>query len=326
MNPSLSAFMHRLIDYAGLFPPSGLDMDTAISNFLSYRKSDAAPVLASFVIPAARLIELEQLTDEFAEQSPVPFSVITGKCDDSESCLAQVEKGLKQCRRFLDTHSGNTAIPVLEIKLPDDDPDEQELGKLCSSIRKAADAALNAPADIYFEPVRNQFWRARIDSLTNVLQHMPPGKGAKNGLKLRCGGVEAHMFPTIDQLAAGLHACLKRGVPFKGTAGLHHPVRHFNDGVETKMHGFLNLFGAAVLGTVHKWNESEIARMLLDENAENFIFNASGFSWKEYSATHAQIRSVRTAQAASYGSCSLIEPLEDLQQLGLYSLPAGLVE
>ncbi len=320
MKPSLSAFMYRLIDYAGLFPPSRLDMRPAVENFLSYRESEASDMLSAFIIPASRLAELEPYSEPFSSQGPVPFSVITGGGDDAESCLQLTTKGMQQISRFLEIHSGRTEVPTLEIKLPDFDPDEDELLRLCSEIRSLADKTLPSAPDIFFEPVRNQFWRARVDMLTAVLQKMDKAS-AKNGFKLRCGGVEAHMFPTINQVAAALHACLKRGIPFKGTAGLHHPVRHFNDSVDTKMHGFLNVFGAAVLGKAHGWNEAEIARMLLDEKPENFIFSDTGFSWEGIEATTAQIHEVRSSLASSYGSCSFTEPLEDLETLGLYTLP-----
>ena len=37
MSLAFRAFMSELIDYAGLFPPARLDLDTAIRNFARYR-------------------------------------------------------------------------------------------------------------------------------------------------------------------------------------------------------------------------------------------------------------------------------------------------
>ncbi len=66
-------------------------------------------------------------------------------------------------------------------------------------------------------------------------------------LKLRTGGLTADAFPTPGALAAGIAAAHAARVPFKATAGLHHPVRMYRDEVGGVMHGFLNVFGGACL-------------------------------------------------------------------------------
>ena len=43
--------------------------------------------------------------------------------------------------------------------------------------------------------------------------------------KLRTGGVKPDAIPTVAAVAAFLRACADRGLAFKATAGLHHPVR-----------------------------------------------------------------------------------------------------
>src|SRR5690606_2555673 len=60
------------------------------------------------------------------------------------------------------------------------------------------------------------------------------------GLKFRCGGVTPDAFPSPEALGRALAACRDAGAPFKATAGLHHPVRHFSAEVGAPMHGFLN--------------------------------------------------------------------------------------
>ena len=71
-------------------------------------------------------------------------------------------------------------------------------------------------------------------------------------------------------------------VPIKFTAGLHHPLRMFRDEVQTKMHGFLNVLGAAVLAAEYKWDSRQTAPMLEDENANSLSFTDEFFAWREW--------------------------------------------
>ena len=65
--------------------------------------------------------------------------------------------------------------------------------------------------------------------------------------KLRCGGLEAAAFPSPEQVAFTLDTCRSAGVPLKFTAGLHHPLRHLDPGLQTPMHGFVNVLAAGAL-------------------------------------------------------------------------------
>ena len=60
---------------------------------------------------------------------------------------------------------------------------------------------------------------------------------AEHGLraKVRCGGAEV---PSRAELGRFLRACRDAGVPFKATAGLHHPL------AAAERHGFLNVLAA----------------------------------------------------------------------------------
>ncbi|MFL6588994.1 MAG: hypothetical protein ACJ8M4_02350, partial [Chthoniobacterales bacterium] len=136
------------------------------------------------------------------------------------------------------------------------------------------------------------------------------------GFKLRTGGVTADAFPSSGSIATALFAAAKHAVPIKFTAGLHHPVRIFHQSVQTKMHGFLNVIGAGVLGAAHSWSESEIATMLEDEDATSFRFTADSFVWREWEIPIEEIAKRRQI-VTSLGSCSFDEPREDLRALNL---------
>lgn len=122
-------------------------------------------------------------------------------------------------------------------------------------------------------------------------------------VKVRCGGASA---PSIDSLAGLMRRCREQGIPFKATAGLHHPVRR--DG----SHGFLNLLAAAIFG--------DEERVLAEEDEGAFRLDDGAFAWRERSASLDEIRAARQSLFVAFGSCSFSEPAEELVSLGF--LPA----
>jgi hypothetical protein len=97
------------------------------------------------------------------------------------------------------------------------------------------------------------------------------------------------------------------GASFKATAGLHNAVRHTADTGFTH-HGFLNLLVAT-------------GRLLAGTDAEDVrsaLASTDGKALAEEAAnmTEHEALSVRGV-FASYGSCSLTDPVTDLEELGL---------
>jgi hypothetical protein len=122
-------------------------------------------------------------------------------------------------------------------------------------------------------------------------------------LKYRTGGVDADLFPTVDDLASWIDAALDRETPFKCTAGLHHAVRHTDPETGFTHHGFLN-----VLAATRTALDGGDVRAVLDE--------------QDGAALVAALPDVDTLTRTrrwftSFGSCSVREPLDDLIALGL---------
>lgn len=118
--------------------------------------------------------------------------------------------------------------------------------------------------------------------------------------KVRCGGASV---PSVAELAAFVRRCRELGVPFKATAGLHHPV------AAPGRHGFLNLLAAATFG--------DEDQALADEDPTAFALGDGRFAWRGHEAGAAEIARVRRDVFVSFGSCSVAEPVEDLEALGL---------
>jgi hypothetical protein len=119
--------------------------------------------------------------------------------------------------------------------------------------------------------------------------------------KVRCGGVEV---PGDADLARFVGACRERALVFKATAGLHHAVRGNGE------HGFLNLLAAAVF-------EGDEEAALAETERDAFGLDVAAFTWRDRSASGAELARVRQELFHSIGSCSFFEPVEELEALGM---------
>ncbi|GAA2803735.1 hypothetical protein GCM10010441_30580 [Kitasatospora paracochleata] len=122
--------------------------------------------------------------------------------------------------------------------------------------------------------------------------------------KYRTGGLSADAFPDEAELAAFLAGCAERGLPYKCTAGLHHAVRHTDAATGFEHHGFLNVLLASLAG------DRKVAADVLAERNGAVLAGAAG------ELTDPQIAHIRR-HFTSFGTCSIAEPLEDLETLGL---------
>lgn len=133
--------------------------------------------------------------------------------------------------------------------------------------------------------------------------------------KLRTGGTTTDAFPTAETVARFIRACVELELPFKATAGLHHPIRctkaltYEPDAPTGVMHGFLNVFLAAAL-------PDHAENILAEENARAFAFDEGGFWWRDLRVATDEIARVRQDLFISFGSCSFEEPIADLKELG----------
>jgi hypothetical protein len=126
--------------------------------------------------------------------------------------------------------------------------------------------------------------------------------------KLRTGGLRAELFPSPTELVDSLLACLTRRVPFKCTAGLHHAVAHTDPVTGFAHHGFLN-----VLVTIDGLAAGAPPSVALDWLRED-----DGTALATAVRTWSPDRVGRARAAfASFGTCSVLEPVDDLVALGL---------
>ncbi|MBT8207763.1 MAG: hypothetical protein HKN07_07500 [Acidimicrobiia bacterium] len=129
--------------------------------------------------------------------------------------------------------------------------------------------------------------------------------------KIRTGGASAASFPGVDEVADFIETCVAHFVPFKATAGLHHPFRTASVVPEATEHGFINML-AAVRVALSEENTS-VADCLAETDPTTFDLPTA--TWREVGA---QIDASAVRHVfRSIGSCSFEEPAGYLLDLGL---------
>ena len=278
---AIETLLAGLIDYAGLYPPAGLDMRTAVRNYLSYQDGPHAFALGRFIVDIARIDELREAAGDAL--GAVPLSVIAPTELDAHKLSALIDRGFR--------------IESVEIK--------------CADPATIAELGRRLPNDIerYIEvPIHDS--TALLDAL--AASHMRA--------KLRMGGVVPEAFPCAESVAAILKGLSDRNIAFKATAGLHHPIRsrhhltYAPDSLAHVMHGFLNLAFAAAL--VHSGGSADEALLTLqEEDTGAWHVTPDVIRCRGFALTSAQLRDMR-GFFTSFGSCSFTEPIGDLEVPG----------
>ncbi|HEY6485405.1 MAG TPA: hypothetical protein VIX83_03375 [Candidatus Cybelea sp.] len=285
--PAVFAAFTSLIDYAGLFPPAQLSMSAAQEEYRRARLGPYAWMLGRFIVPLKLLAEAGKI-------APLPFSVIAAA---------------SETERLAALRTAGVAIETIEMPVTTGSDDEGTVRESLQQLRVTLDLLGLGDLPVYLEFVRSPETPLSIESALSA------AAAARFAAKLRCGGVTADAFPSVDEVARFIAAATAASVPFKATAGLHHPVRHFNAQSGFAMHGFLNILAAAALAP--RVDLATLSRVVGEEDPNAFGFEASEMRWREQRIGVARLRETRERAFVAYGSCSFAEPVGDLTALGI---------
>lgn len=291
---SVRSLLSGAIDYAGLFPPATLSMHEAVVNYATYRNSNFSWMLGRFVVTAARLDEFFESAEDFISRGNGEewhLAVVAGE---------DIVETLKQINLFNAVRGAQAICDVLEVRANSVSKIENTVSGLVEGITA------------YFEiPTGGE--------LTDLVAALAV-RGQR--AKIRTGGVTADAFPTAAEIIRFVRTCLAANVPFKATAGLHHPIRCFRpltydeDSVMGRMHGFLNLF--LMTGFARESFRVALLEELMEEEFDEvFRFDDMSVTWRGHTLHHPQIEALRQKGIQSFGSCSFDEPVADLQKLGI---------
>jgi hypothetical protein len=270
-------------------------MEDAVAEYARSRRSPESWMLGRFVLPAGRLPEFSR-----AGEAHLPEPGAGEAWGLSALLSADVHGDSTLATSFNDARAGRATVDTVELKAASPDEAEAALGVLPPGLVAFVEVPLGGD----------------LDALLAVLK----ARGAK--AKARTGGVVPEAIPGPADLARFIAACAAAGVPWKATAGLHHPVRaehaltYAGDSPRAVTHGFLNVFAAAALARAGA-TRNDLEAVLREQDPSALRLGGDALVWRHLRASVDDVREVRRSFATSFGSCSFAEPVAGLRSLGV---------
>jgi hypothetical protein len=267
-------------------------MDDAVSEYALHSRSPEAWMLGRFVVPALRLAELAAAATphlaEIGAAEPWRVSALLG---------ADLGAAVAAITRFGQIEAGRALVDAVEGK--------------ATTVEAIGGILAAAPGDtaVYVE--------VPLEPDPTLLLRELAVRGAR--AKVRTGGLSADAVPTPAQLARFLAACAALHLPFKATAGLHHAVRsqqpftYEPESSRGTMHGFLNVFTAALLLRTGAIDQSEAEGVLKEERLSAFGLSDEALTFGPHRLEAAVVQEARQGFAIAFGSCSFAEPVAGLR-------------
>ncbi|WP_042368885.1 hypothetical protein [Streptacidiphilus neutrinimicus] len=289
-----------LCDDAALFPPGDAPVAEAVPGHRNHRSAWYAPLVGPFLVGADRIAEVGAAAEETGGAG-LPLDVTLVVRGGPAGLAAAIEETVKW-----------PGLRLVGVELgPDGDGSVAEAAaRGCAALdRELPGQHVFGAVELRRDPAHagsggkaDKRDRGAMELALDVVAASP------YRAKYRTGGLEPQAFPSAEELAAFITACAGRELAFKCTAGLHHAVRHVDPATGFTHHGFLNILLATHFA-VQGADAVAVAEVLADHGAEGLAAVAADL-------TDDQVERARRAFTA-YGTCSVLEPLEDLTDLGL---------
>lgn len=282
---AIHAMLHGIFDYAGLFPPARLPMADAAAAFHRHLHGPEAWLLGRFIVPARHLETFQAHALPLVDDGePWRLSVLIADWGQEREIV----------EAFGRRYAGQLQVESVECLLAEAPKASPGLPLIYAEVQPGDDLEINATL------LKDQQFQG----------------------KLRCGGLMASAFPSSQAVVAFLSAFAKQHIALKATAGLHHmypatrPAEQATDAARVPMHGFVNLcLAACLLYQDPEWKP--LATQLLgDGDASHFELREQSIVWCQHEFSQAVLRDSRAALFHSIGSCSLDQPLAELQDAG----------
>ena len=282
-----------LVDDAAIFPPGNAALPQAVSAHREHQNASYAGMVGAFVISDIRLPELiEVLRAEPGDPLSVSV-VVTGGAGSVEPAVRWANG------------AHEVDLRSIELALRDESDLAHNARRFIIAVEQLLTAGhLEEDVTVYVETPRlfgqppTHSWLAALDEIAAMDMR----------LKFRTGGATADSFPSSGEFATWIAAALDRELPFKCTAGLHNALRHRDTKSGFEHHGFLNVL-LATRASIDGATPEEVVAILDETGAAAITSRLDGTGSDGLTSARRWF--------TSFGSCSVLEPLQDLLELDL---------
>jgi hypothetical protein len=282
MSAAPRALFAALVDDAALFPPGNAPMDVGLREHAQHRKASYGDLVGPFVCPVSRVTEL---VETLSPDEHLRVSLVVDVPGDAAH----------RALRELDVEARLTPVAV-----------EAAAERLGASAAAIGANIRRMPGVVGYLETPREGWDGALDLVSESGWH---------AAKYRTGGVRDQDVPDPLHVSLFIAECIRRGIAFKLTAGLHHAVAAgFADEAAggRRQHGVLNVL-AAVDAAQAGASQDLIAGLLATDDAAALASDIS--RWSQARCT--RVRSV----FRSFGCCGVTDPIDDLAALGLIEEP-----
>src|SRR5256885_6231831 len=108
---SLQALLAKSIDYAGMFPPCSLDLESALRNQAQYVRDPDAWMLGAFVLPVEKFDAAVGNLSLFDQEHPLLISALGAKTANASEFIAALKVAADKIKSFCAQH-----VPLVSIR------------------------------------------------------------------------------------------------------------------------------------------------------------------------------------------------------------------
>lgn len=283
-----------LVDDAAVFPPGNAPLDDALRAHRQHRTALYGDLVGPFVVSDVALPDLIQTVRAQTPGEPLAVSVVvTGGA-------GAIEPAVRWAGR-----AEELDLAAVELRLRDEEDLPRNARRVTTVVDQLrASGELDDETPVYVEPPRVMgpqpatSWLAALDEVAALDLR----------LKFRTGGVTPDAFPTAGEVATCIDAALDRELRFKCTAGLHNAVRHRDPDTGFEHHGFLNVL-LATRAALDGASQADVVDVLEDADAKHVAARVQELGPDALGSARRWF--------TGFGSCSVLEALEDLVDLDL---------
>lgn len=275
MSPAAHSLFAGLVDDAALFPPGNAPMDAGLRAHAQHHAASYGEMVGPFLCPVSRVDEMVAVLPDDRQLEVSLVVDVTG--DATHAAL-----------RTVGTDPRLTLVAV-----------EAAAERLGADAATVGERLGRRPGVVGYLEVP----RVRFDTALDLVC-----RDGWHAAKYRTGGVREDDVPDELQLAGFLIACVRRGLPFKLTAGLHHAVAEGLAKDGPGHHGVLNVLAALAAAQAGASHEL-VAGLLATQSAVALAADVSRWSDEICLDVRSSFR--------SFGCCGVTDPIGELAELGL---------